>query len=294
MRSRLTRFFAGLLGVLWLLGVNGVLAAELQPVPRLDARITDLTSTLTAEQKNTLENKLSALERQKGAQLAVLIVATVVPESIEQYALRVVESWKLGRRGVDDGALLLIAKQERKLRIEVGYGLEGALNDATAKRVISEVISPRFRAGDFAGGINAGVDNLIKIIEGEELPSLMSTVSPAESAVNDNLALLLFVGLLLVFVFGRVLRAIFGRFLAACIVGVTAGTATAFLLSSLVVSAIVGIVAFLASLMFGTISSAGWSTGGLSWGSGRGGTFGGGGFGGGGGGFGGGGASGGW
>lgn len=294
MCSRLTRFFAGLLGVLWLLGVNGVLAAELQPVPRLDARITDLTSTLTAEQKNTLENKLSALERQKGAQLAVLIVATVVPESIEQYALRVVESWKLGRRGVDDGALLLIAKQDRKLRIEVGYGLEGALNDATAKRVISEVISPRFRAGDFAGGINAGVDNLIKIIEGEELPSLMSTVSPAESAVNDNLALLLFVGLLLVFVFGRVLRAIFGRFLAACIVGVTAGTATAFLLSSLVVSAIVGIVAFLASLMFGTISSAGWSTGGLSWGSGRGGTFGGGGFGGGGGGFGGGGASGGW
>ncbi len=303
MRSRLTRFFAGLLGVLWLLGVNGVLAAELQPVPRLDARVTDLTSTLTAEQKNTLENKLSALERQKGAQLAVLIVATVAPESIEQYALRVIESWKLGRRGVDDGALLLIAKQERKLRIEVGYGLEGALNDATAKRVISEVISPRFRAGDFAGGIDAGVDNLIKIIEGEQLPSPMSAVSPAESAVNDNLALLLFVGLLLVFVFGRVLRAIFGRFLAACIVGVTAGTATAFLLSSLVVSAIVGIVAFLASLMFGTISSAGWSTGGLSWGSGRGGGFGGGGggfggggggFGGGGGGFGGGGASGGW
>ncbi len=257
MRSRLTRFFAGLLGVLWLLGVNGVLAAELQPVPRLDARVTDLTSTLTAEQKNTLENKLSALERQKGAQLAVLIVATVAPESIEQYALRVIESWKLGRRGVDNGALLLIAKQERKLRIEVGYGLEGALNDATAKRVISEVISPRFRAGDFAGGNDAGVDNLIKIIEGEQLPSPMSAVSPAESAVNDNLALLLFVGLLLVFVFGRVLRAIFGRFLAACIVGVTAGTATAFLLSSLVVSAIVGIVAFLASLMFGTISSAG-------------------------------------
>lgn len=296
MLSLLPRFLVGLFSLLCLIGINGLYAADLQPVPRLTARVTDLTSTLTGEQQRALESKLAAFERQRGTQLAVLIVPSVAPESIEQYALRVVESWKLGRRGVDDGALLLIAKLDRKLRIEVGYGLEGAINDATAKRVISEVISPRFRNGDFSGGIEAGIDSLIKIVDGEQLPPPTSDVQPEGSTVDDNLALLLFVGFLLVFVFGRVLRAIFGRFLAAGIVGVAAGTATAVLLSSLVVSAIAGIVVFLASLMFGTISSAGWSTGGFSWGSGRrGGGFGsGGGFSGGGGGFGGGGASGGW
>lgn len=297
MRSLLPRIFAGLIGLLWLLvSGKGLFAADLQPIPQLAAHVTDLTALLTGEQQRALEGKLAAFERQKGSQIAILIIPTVAPESIEQYALRVAEAWKLGRRGIDDGALLLIAKQDRKLRIEVGYGLEGAINDATAKRIINEVISPRFINGDFVGGIDAGIDSLIKIVNGEPLPSPTTFVQPGVSAVDDNLALLLFVGFLLVFVFGRVLRAILGRFLAACIVGIAAGLATTLLLSSLIVSAIVGIVAFLASLMFGTMSSAGWSTGGFSWGNGRsGGRFGGnGGFGGGGGGFGGGGASGGW
>ncbi|MBL8398875.1 MAG: YgcG family protein [Candidatus Accumulibacter sp.] len=299
MPSLSARALFWLFGLLWLIGAHGLFAAELQPIPRLSARVTDTTSTLSAEQQRALEAKLAALERQKGSQIAVLIVPTVAPESIEQYALRVAESWKLGRRGIDDGALLLIAKQDRKLRIEVGYGLEGVVNDATAKRVISETISPRFRDGDFYAGIDAGIDSLARIVGGEPLPPPAVDLQQNVSAVDDNLALLLFAGFLLVFVFGRILRAIFGRFMAAGIVGIAAGAAAAVLLSSLVVAAIAGVVAFLASLMFGTLSSAGWSTGGFSWGNGRGGGFGGGGgsgggFSGGGGGFGGGGASGGW
>ncbi|HMW18692.1 MAG TPA: TPM domain-containing protein [Accumulibacter sp.] len=302
MSSLSARVLLWLFGLLWLVGGHALYAADLQPIPRLTARVTDSTSTLSAEQRRTLETKLADFERQKGSQIAVLIVSTVAPESIEQYALRVAEAWKLGRRGVDDGALLLIAKQDRKLRIEVGYGLEGAINDATAKRVISEIISPRFKDGDFYGGIDVGIDTLMRLVGGEPLPPPAAVdLRPHVSTVDDNMALLLFAGFLLVFVFGRVLRAIFGRFLAAGIVGVAAGTAAAYLLSSLVVAAIAGVVAFMASLMFGTLSSAGWSTGGFSWGSGRGGGFGGsggrgggGGFSGGGGGFGGGGASGGW
>ncbi|HNI73421.1 MAG TPA: TPM domain-containing protein, partial [Accumulibacter sp.] len=151
MSSLSARVLLWLFGLLWLVGGHALYAADLQPIPRLTARVTDSTSTLSAEQRRTLETKLADFERQKGSQIAVLIVSTVAPESIEQYALRVAEAWKLGRRGVDDGALLLIAKQDRKLRIEVGYGLEGAINDATAKRVISEIISPRFKDGDFYG-----------------------------------------------------------------------------------------------------------------------------------------------
>src|SRR5664279_2871242 len=114
-------------------------------VPALKERVTDLTSTLDAGQKQLLESKLSAFESGKGSQIAVLIVPTTQPETIDQYGIRVVEAWKLGRKGVDDGVLLLIAKDDRKLRIEVGYGLEGALNDATAKRIVAEVIWPYFK-----------------------------------------------------------------------------------------------------------------------------------------------------
>jgi uncharacterized protein len=134
--------------------------AALMPVPRLTARVTDLTGTLTPEQRQTLEQRLRQFETAKGSQVAVLIVPTTEPEAIEQYGIRVVEAWKLGRQKVDDGALLLVAKNDRALRIEVGYGLEGALPDAIAKRIIEEIIVPRFRADDFAGGITAGVEQM--------------------------------------------------------------------------------------------------------------------------------------
>ena len=133
-------------------------------------RVTDLTSTLDAGQIQALEAKLAAFESRKGSQIAVLLVPSTQPETIEQYGIRVVDSWKLGRKGVDDGVLLLIAKDDRKLRIEVGYGLEGALNDATAKRIVSEIIGPDFKRGEFYAGIDAGVDAIIKVVEGEPLP----------------------------------------------------------------------------------------------------------------------------
>src|SRR6185503_17049933 len=126
--------------------------------------------------KAALEQMLQAFEARKGSQIAVLMVRTTGGEPIEQFALRVAEQWKLGRKGVDDGALLVVAKDDRAMRIEVGYGLEGALNDATAKRIVSDVITPRFREGDFFGGLSAGVDRMIRVIDGEALPA------PARSA----------------------------------------------------------------------------------------------------------------
>src|SRR3989338_635957 len=155
--------------VLLALLLCGAAQAEV-PVQPLSARVTDLTATLDAQQKQALESRLAAFEAKKGAQLAVLFVPTTQPETIEQYALRVAEVWKLGRKGVDDGALLLVAKDDRAMRIEVGYGLEGVIPDAVAKRVISEIITPYFKQGDFYGGIQAGVTRLVRLVEGEPLP----------------------------------------------------------------------------------------------------------------------------
>jgi uncharacterized protein len=140
-------------------------------VPQLSGRVVDQTGTLSGGDVAALTQTLKDLEARKGSQVAVLIVPTTQPESIEQFSIRVAEAWKIGRKKIDDGALLVIAKDDRKLRIEVGYGLEGALNDATAKRIIDEVITPRFRSGDFAGGISAGVGRIIGVIDGEWLPA---------------------------------------------------------------------------------------------------------------------------
>lgn len=180
-----------LLGVLWLSSAFAEVA-----VPELTQRVTDLTGTLTAPQVQALESKLAAFEAKKGSQIGVLIVPTTQPETIEQYSIRVVDKWKLGRKRVDDGVLLLVAKTDRKLRIEVGRGLEGALNDATAKRIIAEVIAPSFKQGDFAGGINAGVDSLLKVVNGEALPAPQAAEDEA-----DGWVLAVLVGIFL-FLFG--------------------------------------------------------------------------------------------
>ena len=140
-------------------------------VPPLTGRVVDLTGTLSSGDVDRLTQTLKNLEARKGSQIAVLIVPTTQPETIEQYSIRVAEAWKIGRKKIDDGALLVIAKNDRKLRIEVGYGLEGALTDVTAKRIIDEIITPKFRSGDFAGGISAGVDRMIGVIDGEPLPA---------------------------------------------------------------------------------------------------------------------------
>src|SRR5262249_54138638 len=140
-----------------------VFAQSPLPLPKLEARVTDQTGTLTAEQQAALEEKLSAFEARKGSQLGVLLVPTTEPEDIAAYSIRVVEAWKLGRRKVDDGALLIVAKSDRRMRIEVGYGLEGALTDAMSNRIISDTVAPLFRQGDYYGGINAGLDQMIRV-----------------------------------------------------------------------------------------------------------------------------------
>ncbi|MFN7088106.1 MAG: TPM domain-containing protein, partial [Burkholderiales bacterium] len=139
-------------------------------VPDLVRRVTDLTATLSAEQIATLENQLAAFEARNGSQIAVLILPTTAPEDIAQFGIRVAERWKIGRARIDDGVILIVAKDDRKLRLEVGYGLEGAIPDAVAKRVIAETITPYFKAGDIYGGIEAGVTQLMRVIEGEPLP----------------------------------------------------------------------------------------------------------------------------
>src|ERR1700692_2123192 len=133
-------------------------------VPPLSGRVVDQTDTLSAGDISSLTQTLKDLETRKGSQVAVLIVPTTAPETIEQYSIRVAEAWKIGRKKIDDGALLVVAKNDRKLRIEVGYGLEGALTDVTSKPIIDDIITPRFRSGDFAGGISAGVDRIIRVI----------------------------------------------------------------------------------------------------------------------------------
>ncbi len=140
-------------------------------VPPLTGRVVDQTGTLSSDEIASLSQKLKDFEARKGSQIAVLIVPTTQPEEIEQYSIRVAEAWKIGRKKIDDGAILLVAKNDRKLRIEVGYGLEGALTDVTSRRIIDEIITPKFRSGDFAGGISDGVDRMIGVIDGEPLPA---------------------------------------------------------------------------------------------------------------------------
>ena len=287
--------------VLALLGATSGHAAGLQPVPPLQARVTDLTGTLTAGEQAALEQKLAAFEARKGAQVAVLIVATTAPEEIEQYSIRVVDAWKLGREKPDDGALLLLAKDDHALRIEVGRGLEGALTDATSNRIIEDTMVPLLRQGQFATAVNTGVDQMLRVIDGEELPPPELAWQPSGELMN---ALpFLFIAFLVASV---LLRAIFGRVGGAAISGGIMGLIV-FLLSRLLLIAVgAGVVAFLLALAMGLARGAGWSSGrggfgrggfGRGFGGGLGGGFGGGrggGFGGGGGSFGGGGASGRW
>lgn len=276
----------------WALCNASAVSAEVA-VPPLTGRVIDQTATLTVEQNSALEQTLRAFETLKGSQIAVLLVPTTAPETIEQYSLRVVEQWKLGRQKVDDGALLIIAKADRTLRIEVGYGLEGALNDATSKRIISEVITPYFRQGDFYGGISAGVDRMIRVIDGEALPPPTARPAAASDAFFRQLPIILF----LVVAIGGVLRAVLGRLPGAAAGGAIIAVVAWLLIGAITVALIAGVLAFLFTLLGGAGGRG--ALGGFPGGLGRrggfgGGGFGGGGFSGGGGSFGGGGASGRW
>jgi uncharacterized protein len=280
-------------------------AAGLQPIPPLRARVTDLTGTLTAEQQGALEQKLAAFEAAKGSQLAVLVVPTTHPEEIEQYSIRVVDQWKLGRgtvggKRVDDGALLLVAKDDHRVRIEVGYGLEGVLTDAMSNRIISETIAPAFREGNFYGGIDGGIDQMMKLISGEPLPPPEHAWQSGEhhrgTSVLPELLFAVLIG-------SVILRAIFGRTLGSVLTGIGAGALVLVGGFALALAGLAAVAAFVITMLMGLArAGSGWSSyprsGGFGggWGGFGGGGFGGGGggFSGGGGGFGGGGSSGSW
>jgi len=285
--------------VLLALLLCGTAQAEVA-VPPLKQRVTDLTNTLEAPQIQALDTRLAAFESGKGSQIAVLLLPTTEPETIEEFGIRVAESWKLGRKGVDDGVLLLVAKDDRKLRIEVGYGLEGALNDATAKRIVSEVITPYFKRGEFYPGIDAGVSAIIKVVEGEPLPAPVQYSATYNGDVEGSFEIVLGTAFMIFMVGNIILRQLLGRLPSGLIVGGLIGALAWVMLLSLFWAIAAALVAFLFSLIFGASGlgshfPSGWSGGGGrgGWGGGGGG-FGGGGFGGGGGSFGGGGASGGW
>src|SRR5687767_3200422 len=203
-----------------LLVALAAIAQDAVPVPKLATRVTDQTGTLSVEQRDALEAKLRAFEESKGSQVAVLLVPTLGGEAIEDFAGRVADSWQLGRKGVDDGVLFVIALQERRMRIHTGRGVQGTLTDALSKRIVAEIVAPHFRAGDFPGGIAAGVDAILKAIEGEGLPAPSRKPTSAGPGGIPDYANFLIVGFFLVPVVAMVLRGIFGRLLGA---GVTSG-----------------------------------------------------------------------
>ena len=276
---------------------SAVAQQDLQPVPALTAHVIDATGTLDAARKFSLEGKLAAFEQSSGSQVVVLMVATTQPEDIASYANRVGNAWKIGRKDVGDGLILLVAKNDRKLRIEVAKSLEGAVPDLAASNIIEEAITPRFKQGDFAGGIDAGVDQIMARIKGEALPApKASRGSPQERGGFDwaHLGIFLFFG---AYWLSSMARRVFGQKFGALATGLGVGAAALVLTSSLVLAVIAGFI----GLLFGLFASlAGFGGGGFLPG-GFGGTRGGGGFGGGGGfssggggNFGGGGASGRW
>jgi uncharacterized protein len=275
-------------------------------VPALTAHVTDLTGTLTAEQKSALEQTLTAFEARKGSQIAVLMLDSTAPEAIEPYALRVAEKWKLGRKKVDDGAILVVAKNDRAVRIEVGYGLEGALTDLTSKRIINEILLPRFKQQDFNGGITAAVEQMIRVVDGEPLPAPGNATRTAAGNTAGNFlgsiqqyAPMVFI---LALVVGGVLRSMLGKLAGSIITGGVVAVIAWFVVGAVSLALLAGVIALVVTLLGGGMGGRALGGlggyygggGGRSGGGGFGGGGGGGGFSGGGGGFGGGGASGRW
>jgi uncharacterized protein len=280
------------------------LAASGDPiaVPKLTARVVDQTGTLTAAERSDLEAKLKAFEEKRGSQVAVLLVPSIGNETIEEFAGRVTDEWQLGRKGVDDGVLLVVAKQERKIRIHTGRGVQGTLTDALSKRIVSDIVAPRFRNGDFAGGLDAGVDAIMKAIEGEELPPAKTTPQHGKVDAVSSYSNFIWMAFFLVPVVGMVLRGILGRLFGAGATSGVTGLAAWLVFGSLAFGIVAALLAFVLTLFTGSglargVGRGGWGGGyipggfgGGSWGGGGGG----GGFSGGGGGFDGGGASGSW
>jgi uncharacterized protein len=249
-------------------------------IPPLTHRVTDLTATLGVPQTAALEQRLAAFEAKKGSQIIVLIVPTTQPEDIAQFGIRVADAWKIGRQKIDDGVILIVAKDDHQLRLEVGYGLEGAIPDAIAKRVIAETITPFFKRGDYAGGIDAGVTQLMQLTEGEALPA---PVHEPVGPMNENAFMFILAGGLIA---GFVLSALMGRVMGGMLAGFGAGAVAALFFG---LSFIVVLIALMVFFIVGIRQrgGGGWpgSGGGFggfgggsgSWSGGGGGRFGGGG-----------------
>ena len=278
--------------ILWLISL---LAALVQPswatvaIPTLQHRVTDLTGTLRPDQMAELEDRLTALETEKGSQIAVLLIPSTRPESIEQYSIRVTDAWKLGRQGVNDGVLLLLAKQDRTVRIEVGKGLEGVIPDAVANRIIDDDIIPLLKQGDFYGGIAKGLDQLAHLIRGEPLPEPEGINIPSSDS-GAGFLLPIMIGLF----GGQFLRLLFGPFLGGLIGALGAGALAMMLGLPILIALLLGFFVFFLVAMQGSNARPGGWYGGSGGFGGGGGFSDGGGFSGGGGSFSGGGASGNW
>ncbi len=283
---------AGLLTLLWLAlqPAAGVRAAEPVPLPALTTRVTDLTNTLDATQRGRLEAQLAAIERSGRAQIAVLLLPTTQPETIEQFGIRLAETWKIGRKGADNGLIVIVAKDDRKMRIEVGYGLEGSIPDAIAKRIIAERMAPAFKQGDFFGGLRAAVEGLDQAMGGAAAAEpVAAAAQPAPRSTNFGGQDITTWGFLLLFG-SAILHAIFGLIGSLLAAGVGGWLGFMFF-GNWLAAVIAAVVVFLLSL--GKLSSGGGGSGGFSGGGGFS-SGGGGSFSGGGGSFGGGGSSGSW
>ena len=291
---RVRGFVASMLAASALLLVPSAFAQDVQPVPSLSASVVDETNTLDEAQKTALVEKLASIEKETGSQIVVLLVSTTQPEDIDAYSQRVADTWKLGRREIGDGLLIVVAKGDRRVRIEVAKTLEGAIPDLAAKRIIDSQITPAFRGGDYAGGLNSAVDQLAALIRGEALPKPDQRGAGGQSGSHDNTWALMFFAFFWVAPF--VVR-LFGRKWGSLLASSGIAALGWWLTASLMVSVIGGLAALLFSGLMGIgMAQRGWSSGDSSsggWGGGSGG--GGGGFSSGGGGdFGGGGASGRW
>ncbi|MEO0003708.1 MAG: hypothetical protein RLZZ22_1400 [Pseudomonadota bacterium] len=268
------------------------LAQSLQPIPPLSARVIDQTATLSEPQRRALEDKLAAFERERGSQVVVLLLHSTAPEDITDYTQRLGDAWKIGRKAIGDGVLLVVAKDDRTLRIATAKAVEGAIPDLIAHRIIEGAITPRFKQGDFHAGLDAGVDQILARLRGEELP--LPDAGQAAASGTDWHELLIFLGLAAP-VITRVLRGILGRTLGSlAATGIVGGIAWSFT-GSIFIALAAALLAGVMGLFMARLPRGGGGTGrGGGWGGGPGGGGGGGFSSGGGGNFGGGGSSGRW
>ena len=277
-RAGIWHFLALVLASIFLwASAPGAIAAEgdIAAIPKLVKRVTDLTATLSATDEARIEARLKTFEEKKGAQVAVLIVATTQPETIFDYSIRVAEAWKLGRKDVDDGVLFVIAKGDRKLQILTGRGTQGVLTDAISKRIISEIVAPKFRSSDFAGGIDDGVAKIIDVLQGEALPP-PSEKKRTSAKQGSSVETFLILGVIAALFVGPLLRSLLGRFMGASATAGVTGAAAWFLAGGLLFPIVAGVIVFFIVMLMGAMNFSrggggfipgGWSSGGSSGGS---------------------------